>query len=296
MVKKQKLFEGVISAVMLILVACCILPFVLLIMSSLSDETSLLKFGYTLWPREFSTAAYDYLLKQGGTILRAYGISIVVTGLGTVLGLMTTALLAWPISRADYPYRKVLSFLVIVTLLFNGGLVPTYFVYTNLLHVKNTFLGLLLPNLMLSGFNVMIMRSFFATTIPMAVIESAQIDGAGEFTIFFKIVLPLSMPIVATIGLMIGIGYWNDWYNGMIYITDTSLFSIQNLLNRMLSDIQFLSSNAAVSGQAGAVMASIPSTTVRMAIAVVGTLPILIIYPFFQKYFQKGITLGAVKG
>lgn len=294
--KKQKTFEGIVGVIMFLLIVCCILPFVLLIMSSLSDETSLLKYGYTLWPKEFSTAAYEYLLKQGSTILRAYGISIVLTVTGTALGLMTTALLAWPISRADYPYRKILSFLVIVTLLFNGGLVPTYFVYTSILKVKNTFWGLLLPNLLLSGFNVMIMRSFFANTIPMAVIESAKIDGAGEFTIFFRIVLPLSMPIMAMIGLMIGINYWNDWYNGMIYITDTSLFSIQNLLNRMLSDIQFLSSNAAVSGQAGAVLASIPSTTVRMAIAVAGTLPILIIYPFFQKYFQKGITLGAVKG
>ncbi len=296
MKKKQLGFQIIIDIIMIALVLCCVLPLLLLIMSSFSDEASLLKYGYSFWPKEFSLAAYSYLWKQGATIFRAYGISILVTIIGTAASLAITALIAYPISRKDYPYRRIVSFLVIVTLLFNGGLVPTYFVYTQLLHIKNTIWGLLVPNLLMSGFNVMIMRSFFAGTIPMAIIESAQIDGAGEFRIFAKIVLPLSMPIMATVGLMVGIAYWDDWYNGMIYISDTKLFSIQNLLNRMLQDIQFLSSNAAVAGQAGSAIASIPSTTVRMAIAVIGSLPIMIVYPFFQKYFEKGITLGAVKG
>lgn len=171
---------------MFLLVLCCVLPFVLLIMSSFSDETALLKYGYTFFPKELSVAAYSYLWTQGATIFRSYGISVFVTAAGTAVSLALTALLAYPIARKDYPYRKLISFLVIITLLFNGGLVPTYFVYTQFLHVKNTIWGLLIPNLLMSGFNVMIMRSFFASTIPMAVIESAQIDGAGEFRIFFS--------------------------------------------------------------------------------------------------------------
>ena len=195
----------------------------------------------------------------------------------------------------DLPGRKVLSFLVFFTMLFSGGLVPTYLLYTTYLGVKNTLAGLIVPLLLLNAYWVMIMRTFFQNSIPRAIIESAQIDGASELLIFFKIILPMGKPIIATVCLFAGITYWNDWYNGMIYVTESELFSIQQLLNRMLSDIQFLQSNSSMAGAADYI-SKIPGTTVRMAIAVVGILPILVIYPFMQNNFVKGIAIGAVKG
>jgi putative aldouronate transport system permease protein len=180
-------------------------------------------------------------------------------------------------------------------MLFNGGLVPTYLLYTHYLNMKNTLFALLIPGLLLNGFNVMIIRTYFATNIPDAVIESALVDGAGKIKTFFRIVLPLSYPIMATIGLFSGIAYWNDWYNGLIYLTEAKLFSIQNILNRILLEVQFLQ-NADIGGHSGGLAQKIPMTSVRMAIAAITIIPILIAYPFFQKYFVKGIMMGSVKG
>lgn len=179
-------------------------------------------------------------------------------------------------------------------MLFNGGLVPTYMVYTQLFDLKNTLMALIIPSLLMNAFFVMLMRTFFLTSIPAAVIESAKIDGAGEFRIFVRIVLPLSLPILATVGLFQTIHYWNDWFNGMVYVTDDKLYSLQNLLNRILLDIQFLSSSNF--GSQTELSANTPTESVRMALAVIGVLPILIAYPFFQKFFVKGLTVGAVKG
>lgn len=180
------------------------------------------------------------------------------------------------------------------TMLFNGGLVPTYIMYVSTFHIKNTIFGLIVPNLLLSGFMVMLVRNYFENSIPRDLYEAARIDGASEFQTFFKVALPLSTPILATVGLMMGIAYWNDWQNGLYYLNDTGkhLYTIQNILNNINENINFLATNATV----GVSLSSLPTTTVRMAIAVVGVLPILIIYPFFQKYFAKGITMGAVKG
>jgi len=294
--RKKNLFEVISNITLFALSLSCILPFVLLIASSLTDNSILELFGYSFWPRKFSLDAYTYLFKQRNTILRAYGITILNTITGTIVSLAITAMTAYPLSRQDYPLRKIQMFFVFFTILFNGGLVPTYLVYTQIFSIKNTIFGLIIPGLLLRGFYVLVMRTYFSSSIPSAIIESATIDGAGEFKIFFKIVLPLSIPILATIGLLVGVNYWNDWFNGFIYVTDPKLFSIQNLLNRILQDIQFLQANAAVSSEAGSVISQIPATTVRMAIAVIGSLPVLLIYPFFQKYFQKGITIGAVKG
>jgi putative aldouronate transport system permease protein len=165
-----------------------------------------------------------------------------------------------------------------------------------MIHVKNTLFGLLVPSLLMNGFTVILMRTYFSTNIPDAIIESARLDGAGETLIFFKLVLPLSLPILATVGLMSGLNYWNDWFNGLIYINKPQLYSLQNILNRMISNIQYLQQNAGVSANLAVEAAKIPTTTVRMAIATVGAAPILIIYPFFQRYFVKGIVIGAVKG
>lgn len=284
------------NIIIFLLSMSCIVPFVLLIISSFTDDSTIIKYGYSFFPRKLSLDAYKYLFAQGAVIGRAYLITIFITVVGTTVSLLISSMLAYPLSRKDYPFHKVQTFLLFFTMLFNGGLVPTYLVYTRIFGMKNTIFALIIPGLLMNGFNVLLMRTFFRMNIPLAIIESAKIDGAGEFTTFIKIILPLSLPIMATVGLLVGVNYWNDWNNGLIYITDPKLFSIQNLLNRILQDIQFLATNSDVNGQSGEAMAKLPSTTVRMAIAVIGVIPILVIYPFFQKYFQKGMTIGAVKG
>lgn len=276
--------------------ATCILPFLLLFISSITDESMIVQNGYTFFPEKFSLDAYRYLWNESSSIFRAYGITITVTLVGTAISLTITSLLAYPISRGDLPLRNPLSFFVFFTMLFNGGLVPTYLIYTQIFEIKNTIFALLIPGLLMNGFNVLLMRTFFATTIPVPILESASIDGAGVFKTFYKIVLPLSMPIMATIGLFQGIAYWNDWFNGLIYLTDPRLFSLQNILNRIMTDIQFLSSDPSLGSHASNALAILPSASFRMAIAVIGVVPILAAYPFFQKYFVKGITIGAVKG
>lgn len=270
-----------------------ILPFILLIVSSLTDETILMSEGYKYLPSKLSMEAYDYLFQANrASIFRAYGITVFNTVVGTSLSLIIAPMMAYVLSRKDYRKRNVLTFLVFFTMLFNGGLVPQYLMWTQIFHVKNTLFALLLPNLIFNGFYVILMKSFFAMNIHPALIEAAKIDGANEFFIYRKIVLPLSLPILATIGLMVGIGYWNDWMNGLYYITDNKLFSLQNLLNRILVNIRMLSEFS----EGVSLDIKVPSISIRMAMAVIGSLPIMMLYPFFQRYFVKGITLGGVKG
>jgi len=279
---------------MIIVSLACVLPFILLIASSFTAEDYLIAEGYRFIPGEFSMEAYQYLWKHSSQILRGYGITILVTLVGTTVSMFMTSMLAYPLSRKDLPLRNVFTFLVVFTLLFNGGLVPTYLVYVKYLGIKNTIFALLVPRLLMNGFNVLLMRTFFIKNIPPALIEAAQIDGASEFQIYWKIILKLSLPIMATVGLMTAVFYWNDWFNGLIYLNDPSLYSIQVILNEMLMNIRFLSNNSLGNyGSSG--INQIPGTSIRMAIAVIGVLPILTIYPFFQKYFVKGITIGAVK-
>ncbi|KRF10241.1 sugar ABC transporter permease [Paenibacillus sp. Soil766] len=293
---KSQLYQAIIHVFFIGIVCLCLLPFFLLVITSFTDEMTIVSEGYSFLPSKFSLAAYEFLWNDSSNIFRAYGITILVTLVGTFVGLSITALCAYPLSRKDMLIRKQLSFIVFFTLLFNGGLVPTYLVYTQVFDMKNTLLALIIPGLLSNGFYVLIMRTFFMTSIPTPVIESASIDGAGEFKIFFQIVLPLSLPILATVGLMQTIGYWNDWFNGLIYVTDSKLFSLQNLLNRILLNAQFLSSNASSTTTELAASSNIPMESVRMAMAVIGTVPLLIAYPFFQKYFVKGLVIGAVKG
>jgi ABC-type sugar transport system, permease component len=288
---QQTLFH----AIMVALSAACLFPFILLFVVSFSDEQSIIINGYALIPDSFSLEAYRYLWSQLTPLARAYGITVLITAVGTVTGLLISSLLAYSLSRDEMPLRRVLSFLVVFTLLFNGGLVPTYLVYTEVFHLKNTLLALIVPGLLTNAFFILIIRTFFKMSIPGAVIESAYIDGASEWTIFSRIILPLSLPILATIGMMLTIAYWNDWFNGLIYITDPKLYSIQNLLNRMLSNIQFLMQND-LGGRSSESLARMPMNAVRMAMAVIGILPIICIYPFFQKYLVKGLVIGAVKG
>jgi ABC-type sugar transport system, permease component len=295
-IERRSWTKAIPHIVLALLSLLCLLPFILLFMASISDETAIVKYGYSFFPKAFSAAAYKYLWQQSSVIGHAYLITIGVTAVGTVTSLAITALLAYPLSRKDMPGRGVFAFIVFFTMLFNGGLVPTYLVYTQYVHIKNSIWALLVPSLLLNGFNVLIMRTFFVNSIPPALLEAARIDGAGEFRSLWAIVLPLSLPILATIGLFSAIGYWNDWFNGLIYLTDSRLFSIQNILNRIMSDVAFLNSSSFSSTMMGRNVMAVPSTTVRMAIATVGAIPLLMVYPFFQKYFVKGIAIGAMKG
>ena len=297
MVDRSKTFQIIANAVMILLVLFCLVPFALLIVSSITKETSLVKYGYSFIPREIDLAAYKYLLVDSTDIIRGYGISALVTVVGTICNLTITTLFAYPLSRKDLPARNALAFFLFFTMLFNGGLVPSYIMWTQTFHIKNTLTALLFPSLMMNAFYVIMMRTYFTTNIPDAVIEAARIDGAGELRILSQVVMPMSIPIIATLALLAGLAYWNDWLNGLYYISDDRLFSIQVLLNRMLLDVQFLMSNsdAAKSLQQNEEFV-LPSTGIRMAVAVMGALPILVVNPFFQKYFVKGIVIGAVKG
>ena len=274
-----------------------LLPVILIVIASFTDENSLIANGYSYFPAKWSLDAYFYMVKQVKLITRAYGISFFVTITGTLLSVLFTTTLAYPMSRKDFKFSKILTFLVFFTMLFNGGLVPTYINYTTVFHVKDTFFGLLVPSLMMSAFNVLLMKSYFVTGVPDEILEAAYIDGANEFQTMWKIAIPLSKPIITTVAMFSGIAYWNDWNNGYIYLTKrTDLYSIQNLLNRLMQNIQALTQNANNMAQAGEGLSQIPSGTVRMAMAALGILPIMIIYPFIQKNFVKGITLGGVKG
>ena len=282
---------------MVILSVCALLPMLLLVISSLTDNDTLIQNGYNFIPMKWSIYAYTYIFNTGSAVIRAYGISVVLTVIGTVMSLVITTLLAYALAKKGLPGRGVLTFYVFFTMLFNGGLVPTYMNYTNTFGIKNTFLALLIPGLLANGFNILLMKSYFVSAVPDEILEAAFIDGATEFQTFSRVALPLAKPIVATIALFAGIAYWNDWQNGYVYLTTrTDLYSIQNLLNRMMQNIQFLTQNSANISNANVGLSAIPSVSVRMAMAVVGVLPIIIVYPFIQSNFVKGITLGGVKG
>lgn len=293
--REEKIFQIIIHIFIGIFAVCAILPILILVTGSITSEQELIQDGYTFFPKSIDFSAYKYLFQQAGQILNAYGITLFITIFGTVLSLVITPLLAYPLSRKDFRARNIFSFLVFFTMLFNGGVVPSYIMWTQIFHLKNTIWSLIFPNLLMNGFNVVLMKNYFAQNIPMELIEAAKVDGENEFGIFFKIVLPLALPVMATVGLFVGIGYWNDWTNGLYYVSQPELYSLQNFLNRMMQDIQFLMSNSQIQS-GGQMAAAFPSTGIRMAISVVGILPIIVLYPFFQKYFVKGITVGAVKG
>lgn len=294
--RKIDTFQIISTVVLLLIAAICIIPFLLMISASFTDNATVAVSGYSFIPRKFSLEAYEYLWKEGLKILRSVGISFMVTGIGTACSIFITLLLAYPLAREDFPLQKSMTIFVFVTMLFNGGMVPTYLIYTRLFHINNTYLALIVPGLLVNGFYVMLMRTYIRTSIPPEILEAARIDGMGEFQILFKMIFPLSTPIIATVGLLVGVAYWNDWYNALLYIREEEMYSLQVLLSKILQNAQFLATNVSMGGYMSGTSTSVPSTTVRMAIAVVGTVPILVIYPFFQKYFEKGLLVGAVKG
>ena len=293
MISQSKGFNIFVHVLLVFLILCCVVPFWLLIASSFTSEASLVKNGYSLIPKEFSLAAYKYLWTARGSIGRAYFMSVAISAVGVTGNVLMCILFAYPLSRRELPGRGVFSFLLFFTMLFNGGLVPTYLVYTNIVNVKDSFWGLVVPYLLFNPFLVIMMRTYFTSSIPNEVLEAARIDGASEVRCLTSVVVPMSKPIIATVALMTLITYWNNWTNGIYFLTTrTDLYGIQNYLNDVMNKAAFLQSHTT-----GAIsVRDIPNIGVRMAVAVVAVVPLLVLYPFFQKYFVKGVTLGSVKG
>ena len=293
MIYKNKVFRFAMSFIVLLLILACILPFILLIASSLTSEQALTLNGYSFWPSEFSTAAYEYIWGIKENVLRAYAMSFIITGVGTAVSIVMTMLFAYPLSRKDLPGRRFLSFFIFFTMLFNGGFVPTYLVYSQIFHITDTIWALIVPYLLMNAFFVIMVRTYITSNVPNEVIEAATIDGSGEFNTLVKVVVPMSKPIIGTIALMTAIAYWNNWTNGVYFIqVKRELYGIQNYLNSVISNISFLQSHS----NPNIDIRDLPSIGIRMALAVIALLPILCAYPFFQKSFAKGITVGSVIG
>ena len=288
-------FTGITNIIANIILAvsaiACVFPFIFVIIISLTSEQSLLEHGYSIFPKEWSLDAYKYLLQSGGALAQSYMVTIVVTILGTIINVSMVSSYAYAISRKGFKYRRQFTFLVFFTMLFGGGMVPSYIVMTQVLGLKNTIWALILP-LAFNSFNIIVMRTFFQKSVPDSIIESARIDGASEFRIFTKIVIPLAIPGIATIALFSTLAYWNDWFNAMLYIDYQNLVPLQHMLMKIEKNMEFIRQNAMLSGE---VMSALPQESVRMAMVVVSTLPIACTYPFFQKNFISGLTIGGVK-
>ena len=290
--------QAISHFVCLFVTLCALLPFLLLIIGSFTDNAWATQNGFSFFPQKWSMEAYRYIQTKWNTIGRGYLMTFIVTGTGTAISLILSSLYAYGISQKDVPGMKLVSFLLIFTMLFNGGLVSTYYSYINFFHIKDTVWALIVPNFLMNAFNVILVRNYFTNTISPSLREAAMIDGAGEFRIFASIIIPLSKPILATVGLLTALNYWNDWTNGLYFLSKRGgghLYTIQNILNDINENIQALLQNSSDASKIGASVTDLPSTTVRMAIAVVGIVPIVVLYPFFQRYFVKGITLGGVK-
>jgi len=286
---------NVLSYTVIIVVALlCIIPFLIVIAGSFTEEKTILANGFSLFPKVLSLDAYRTALKEPAEIIRAYGVTTSLTIIGTITGLFIVAMTAYVLQRKDFEWRNKFSFFFYFTTLFSGGLVPWYILMVKYLNFKNSYLALLVP-LLLNVFNILVMKSYISG-IPQALTESAKIDGAGDFEIFIKIILPLSKPALATVGLFIALGYWNDWYNCMLFINNEKLYSLQYYLYKIVNNIEAYKNIIAQTGGNVGMVVDLPSESLKMALTVIVTGPIILLYPFVQKYFVQGITIGAVKG
>ncbi|APC39342.1 carbohydrate ABC transporter permease [Clostridium estertheticum] len=292
--KDRAAFNIIAYLVIIIMTLFCIVPLIIVISGSFTSESYILKHGFSLIPKEFTTSAYALAFKEPMVVLKAYGVTIFITIAGTFVGLLVTAMTAYVLTRKDFEWRNKFSFYFYFTTLFTGGLVPWYILMVRYLGMKDNYLALILP-LLLSVFNILIMKSYMSS-IPDAISESAKIDGAGDFTIFIKLILPLSKPALATVGLFIALRYWNDWYNAMLFIQNDKMYSLQYFLYKIVNNIDAYKNILATSGGSVNVKMDLPSESLKMALTVIVTGPIIFLYPFVQKYFVQGLTIGAVKG
>lgn len=274
----------------------CIAPLILIFMVSITEQTSLAINGYTFFPSKISFDAYKFLFNDLEKLFRSYGVTIFACVVGTFFCVVFTMMYSYPISRKSFKYRNFFSFFIFFTMLFQGGLVPWYILYTKYLNLQNNLIALIMPAVM-NAFYVLITKTFFSINIPDSVLEAARIDGASEFNIFFTIVIPMSKPVIATIALFSCLNYWNDWYLCLLFINDPKYYNLQYSMYQALRSLQFLTSSlASTSVNTSSSLANVPGETLRMAMAIIGIGPIVFAYPFFQKYFIKGLTIGAVKG
>ena len=294
--KDIKVFN-ILSYTLIALVAIiCLIPFLMVVVGSFTAEKEIIANGFSFFPKELSLEAYKTALKEPMAILRAYGVTASLTVIGTAIGLFIVAMTAYVLQRKDFKWRNKVSFFFYFTTLFSGGLVPWYILMVKYLGLKDSYLSLLLPPL-LSVFNIIIMKSYMSG-IPQALTESAKIDGAGDFTIFMKVILPLVKPALATIEMFIALGYWNDWYNSMLFINNENLYSLQYYLYKIVNNIEAYKTILAQAGGGTSLGSTInmPSESLKMALTIIVTGPIILVYPFIQKYFVSGVTIGAVKG
>jgi len=286
----------VLNVIFTVYCIACMAPLLLILMVSITDQTSLVLNGYSFFPSKINFDTYRYLFSDIEKLLRAYGVTIFTCVVGTFFCVLFTMLYAYPISRKSFKYRNFFSFFMFFTMLFQGGLVPWYILYTKYLHLQNNIFAMIMPAVM-NAFYVLIAKTFFTINLPDSVLEAARIDGASEFKIFYKIVIPMSTPVIATIALFSFLGYWNDWYLCLLFINDPKYFNLQYSMYQALLSLQFLTSSLAqVSPGVASELANVPGETLRMAMAIIGVGPIIFAYPFFQRYFIKGLTIGAVKG
>ena len=282
-----------IYIVLVVFCLLCVIPIITVISISFSSDLEIAKTGYGFLPKGFTLDAYRFVFKDAAAILRSYAVTIIVTVIGLVLGLIFNAMIAYVLSRQDYRFNKQLTVFLIIPMVLSGGLVPSYIWNTQYLHLKNTIWVMILP-LMIVPWFIVLLRTFFRQ-IPTSLIEAATVDGAGEMTIFVRVILPLAKPALATVGMFITLNYWNDWFQALMYIDERELYNLQYRLYIMMRDVQEMIRNSAVSGM-GISVADMPTESMRMAMCVVAAGPMLVVFPFFQKYFVKGLTVGGVKG
>lgn len=282
-----------IYTVLTVICLLCIIPIITVISISLSSDSQILKEGYSVFPRGFTFEAYKFAFRDAEAILRSYGVSIFVTVTGTVLGLIISSMMAYVLARKNYRFQKPLTVFLLIPMVLSGGLVPTYIWITSGLHMKNTIWVLIFPLMMVPWF-IILLRTFF-TQIPAELTEAATVDGAGEMTIFTKVILPLAKPSLATVGMFLALNYWNDWFWNLMYIDNSKMYNLQYRLYLMMKNVQEMIRNAALSG-IGVSVADLPTESMRMAMCVIAAGPMLLVFPFFQKYFVKGLTVGSVKG
>ena len=283
-----------INILFLVLGLTCIFPLLFVFSISISGEEALRMYGYQMIPKEFSAAAYRFLWNERGMILRAAFMSVFITVLGTIITVALTTSMGYVVSRSSFKLKKLYTWLIFIPMVFNGGMLSSYVVVNNILGLRNTIWALILP-LACSSFSVTICRTFFRTTVPDSIVESAKIDGAGQFRIWAQIVLPISKPVMATIGMFAAFGYWNDWFQASLYIDDKKLQTLQSMLNNIRASIEYLANNPYGGLSMQQYKSSMPTESVRMAIAIIIIVPIACTYPFFQKYFISGLTVGSVK-
>lgn len=287
-------FNALGYTLLILFALLCVIPFYLVIVSSFQAENILIREGFPLYIKEFSTASYGLVLKSPDNILRAYGITILVTAAGTLVSVFINTMTGYVLSRKDFRARNFFSFFFFFTTLFSGGLVPWYIICVRYLNLKNTIFALILP-MLFSVWNMIIAKSFMGS-LPMAITESAKIDGANDFKIYLRLIIPLSTPLIATLSLFSALAYWNDWYNCMLYITKPEMYNLQYYLQTMLNNADAIRKAASMSNGAVTSSAQVPLEGMKMAMTVVATGPIVLLYPFVQRYFVKGLTIGAVKG